>query len=313
MNIAPQPSPQSYPFISYSFIDAGWGCTLRATQMLVAHTLWVAEPNTSLQPTFDDDLGSLGLRALVLGAPPRWYTPSSAARAMAAAAARACPPLPLTLFVVLDATLVLEEVPPPPALLLFPMVLAPCDTLPPSAARSLSEAARDSFFAGFVGGPPGRALFCPTVGAVGAGGGGGEPTAHVLDPHAEVAAAAQPLRRRVPSQLALKEFSPSLAVAFFLRTVAERDAFVARLRGPSPLLSLAVVERRPAARSAASSGRGEAEEYDFADVAGGGDGAPAAAAAAAAPGPPPRWGANLAHRFAASLRALARAWGLVGE
>ena len=274
--------------------------------MLVAHTL--AEPNAL---NFDDAAGSLGLNALVRGAPPRWYTPSSAARAMAAAAARACPPLPLRLLAAYDATLVLEELPPPPALVIFPMVLSPCDTLPPSAAASLSEAARDPSFAGFVGGPPGRALFCPAVGAAGAG---GEPAAHVLDPHAEVAAAQAP-RRRAPSQLALKDFSPSLAVAFFLRTAAERDAFVARLRGPSPLLSLAVVERRPAARGgAAHSGRGEAEEYDFADVAGGGGGdAPAAAAASAAPGPPPRWGASLAHRFAASLRALARAWGLVGE
>ena len=278
--------------------------------MLVANALGGVAAPPPEPPLFDDAAGSLGLLALYAG-PTRWHTPSSAARAMAAAAARACPPLPLAVFCASDATLVLEELPPPPMLLLLPMVLAPCDTLPPSAALSLSAAARDPCFAGFVGGPPGRALFCPAVSARPCGAGGSEPTAHVLDPHAEVAAA-QPLRRRAPTQLALKHFSPSLAVGFFLRTAAERDAFAARLRGPSPLLSLAVVERRPAAARAAPSGRGEAEgHYDFADFAAGGGEAPLCAAAAL--GPPPRWGANFAHRFAASLRALARAWGFVSE
>ena len=272
--------------------------------MNVAAALFSA---TSAAPPslFRDSDGALGLAALHAG-PPRWYTPSSAIAAICAAAARASPRVPLTMFCAGGGVLYSAELPACfPLLLFFPLVLSPEETLSPLAAASLTEAAQEPHFAGLVGGPPGRALY---VASVAAGG-----VALTLDPHVDVANE-QLLRWSSFSPQPLTSFSPSLAVSFLLRDGGELRALVARLR-ERPLLSIAVVARREAGRAAASPARGAEAgdaggEYDFADGGSGGDGGSEGGAAA---GPRPAWGANFARRALAAMRALARAWGFSAE
>jgi hypothetical protein len=202
---------------------------------------------------FRDSDGALGLAALHAG-PPRWYTPSSAIAAICAAAARASPRVPLSLFCAGGGILVPGELPACPLLLFFPLVLSPEDLLSQSAAARLAVAAQEPLFAGVVGGPPGRALYVASVNAAG--------VALTLDPHEDVANE-QLLRWSAFSPQPLTSFSPSLAVSFLLRDRGALDALVARLR-ERPLLSIAVVARREAGRAAASPARG-AEAGDAGD------------------------------------------------
>ena len=122
--------------ITYSSSDAGWGCTLRATQMCTAAALFAATGAAS-HSLFQDSDGALGLAALHAG-PPRWYTPSSAIAAICAAAARASPRVPLSLFCAGGGILVPGELPACPLLLFFPLVLSPEDLLSQSAAARLA-------------------------------------------------------------------------------------------------------------------------------------------------------------------------------
>lgn len=248
---------------------------------------------------FSDRDGALGLLHLTrFDVSARWHTPTAAVLAIVAAAAVASPPLPLRLFCAHGATLALAELPAPPFLIFFPLIVSPQETLCAGGVDGLIAAAHDPAFAGFVGGPPGRALFVAAVDGAG--------NAQVLDPHCGVAAE-QRLTLTALSPRCMAAFSSSVAAAFFLPDKGARDAWLARVRGTA-VLSIAVVEVRVApAAAVAAAANGEAQpadgSYDFGELEGG--------PRVEWPLRRARWGANLAHRLVGSLRTLARAWGLL--
>jgi len=319
--------------------DAGWGCTLRATQTLYARALARASFSrdaraaaASVAALVDDEKGPLGLAALLASAdaPPagasvaRWRGPFAAATLLARASARAAPPLPLAVVLCRDATVAADEVARAlrgarAALLLVPARLEPGALLAARGAAALEGLLALPTCVGAVAGTPGHALFLlPRAAPAGA-------PLSALDPHrvqisargAALAAtlAAAPEDRR---DVAAGDLEPSVAVGFVVTSGTDLDALA--LAAPRACAALAFVASRApddddgdAAWPAAAPASGE--WVDAAPARARGDLLAAAregAAAAAAdrrpaPPPPPPRAPSLRSRLWAWWRALLRA------
>lgn len=151
---------------TYSSIDAGYGCTVRALQTALLHALSLKDPSTftctALSSLFADD-GPLGLLAILSHSPgerARWRGPAEVAFLIAWAAARANLPVVAQG----DATIVESEVfssATATAILLLPVRLNEAAELTPSSARDLEAVLCVPGVVGVVAGVRGHSHFLP--------------------------------------------------------------------------------------------------------------------------------------------------------
>lgn len=224
--------------------DAGWGCTLRSGQMLLAAGLarsavgrgWrrvedaaPAELAAALSVFADAPDAALSIHAILTSGGPhgvtpgRWLGPAAFCGAAAAAAAAAAatgtpPPLPTLFIVGADGgggAPTLPRDPPAgregPWLVLLPLTLGLGHSINPAYLPPLTAALALPASLGALAGRPGAALY-----VAGTCGSGEAAAALVLDPH-DVRPATAPLLAFAPSPRTtpLAGLDPSLALAFW--------------------------------------------------------------------------------------------------
>lgn len=165
--------------------DAGWSCTLRSVQTLVANALVRADApqftTARLTLLFDDSTGALGLGALLHsapGKPRRWRGPGESSHLMQRAALRTANELPFGIVTQADATIVEREIfstsSTRPTLVLVPLRLNESARLSDSSAAALCAACALPFFIGAIAGVRGHSLTLTGV---------DDKRFHALDPH----------------------------------------------------------------------------------------------------------------------------------
>ena len=237
--------------------DAGWGCTLRSGQMLLAAGLarravgqgWrkgegggvPAELDAALAVLADAPDAPLSMHAIVAAGaahgvtPGRWLGPAAfcgAAAAAAAAAATTHPSLPLPTLLVVGAdggggAPTLPRSPPGhgPWLLLLPLTLGLGAAVNPAYLPPLAAAMTLPASLGALAGRPGAALF-----VAGTSGEGGAAAALVLDPH-DVRPSTAPLVTFAPAPRStpLAGLDPSLALGFWCGGAGEYEGLASSL------------------------------------------------------------------------------------
>lgn len=204
--------------------DAGWSCTLRSTQTLVANALVRADAakytvTSSLRLCFEDNSGVLGLGALLHGSSGgevrRWRGPGEAAHLMQRAGLRAeINQLPFVIVAQADATIVEREVFTSAtrlALILLPLRLNESARLSESSTAGLCAACAIPFFVGAVAGTHGRSLTIVGFSA--------RETFLALDPHREQAAETASLVALEADRVIVSatDLDPSLSLGFLVR------------------------------------------------------------------------------------------------
>ena len=222
--------------------DAGWSCTLRSTQTLVANALVRADAAkytvTSSARLFDDNSGVLGLGALlhvsIGGEVRRWRGPGEAAHLMQRAGLRAeINQLPFAIIAQADATIVEREVFTSNthlALILLPLRLNESARLSESSAAGLCAACAIPFFVGAVAGTLGHSLTIVGVSDQGSS------TFLALDPHRVQAAETASLVALDGDRVTVSatDLDPSVSLGFLVRP-CDFSSFRSRLQRDLPV------------------------------------------------------------------------------
>ena len=217
----------------YSSHDAGWGCSLRSLQSLLASALLTRLDPEEVAKTLLSPRGALSFASLLSHGggwiPGKWMGPHQVTSHLGGWI------LPSSIRVVFCSGGVIDMTSLPvegpwPVLLLIPLRLNPDSYLTVPEVRALLGLMRDQAFCGMIGGPPGRCTFILGPQDNANEGGRHWDEVVVLDPHTvkpecrevkELLSALQP--QDPPLTLRLTQCSSSFALALLIRDASELE------------------------------------------------------------------------------------------